>query len=743
MNFNIEMFKWFHFQYLVILLLVCDNTILNHQINGKEITEIYDKPCITPDNQPGYCISLTNCSHLQSKLGKFPVLPELVTFLRKSRCDQESVEKTHKVCCSVLNSADTSSFLTSESLLSQHENGKNTTGCGKTNRAVWKLAGGWNSTLDENQQTDSGPKIQATECKSWEFKCDNGQCISKWDACNGTSECEDKSDETCHRCLNTTCGHSRFRCDYGACIYENQQCDGSVDCRDGSDESLRACNITIDETEKEQLIGFEGNFCTVLIPTPDKTITYQCNEKDSQTCGKSGIVHENTVALIKCNTGYYTIYNKTGSSSVCKNTKWVPSIADCFTPADVKAKIRKIQMEPCSEFEFRCSNGQCIYEWFLCDGISDCVDNSDETLRQCSATRCGKEQFRCNYGGCIDAQYRCDGLKQCNDGSDEAPSTCATKQGSNTNSCAVPQPSQGETITYTCNNNTSNPCQVNGYIPEHSFAVIQCNPGYFLSNNVLSYQSRCINSKWVPQIYQCLKQCGEFTSTNMGGRCYYKGIQISCNSKSFLAGTLIRPKCKVFYTEADTDNTGIGPDYTQFTCDQQGQWNPEITSEYGNRAISCVHECDQNFVQRQFIRTAVVEPEGKSPWQVAIYNVDKILICGGTIIRPKIVLSAAHCFHTDANKGEVNIADYEVVVGKITRDYSLIDNEEQKSFKIRELRFSKKGYFGLSNNFAADIVIIILEQSITYGNLVKPAEYKPDSLYSANPPAEGNPGKLG
>ena len=37
------------------------------------------------------------------------------------------------------------------------------------------------------------------------FTCDNGECINAEDFCDGTSQCEDESDE-----LNTTCTSSMF-----------------------------------------------------------------------------------------------------------------------------------------------------------------------------------------------------------------------------------------------------------------------------------------------------------------------------------------------------------------------------------------------------------------------------------------------------------------------------------------------------------------------------------------------------
>lgn len=38
----------------------------------------------------------------------------------------------------------------------------------------------------------------------------------------------------------------------------------------------------------------------------------------------------------------------------------------------------------CKEGMFRCANGRCIEGRNFCDGIDDCLDNSDESGENCS-----------------------------------------------------------------------------------------------------------------------------------------------------------------------------------------------------------------------------------------------------------------------------------------------------------------------------------------------------------------------
>lgn len=55
--------------------------------------------------------------------------------------------------------------------------------------------------------------------------------------CNGTAECDDKSDE--RDCAN--CYVDEFECANKKCIPEMWMCDNSDDCGDGSDEVPKVC----------------------------------------------------------------------------------------------------------------------------------------------------------------------------------------------------------------------------------------------------------------------------------------------------------------------------------------------------------------------------------------------------------------------------------------------------------------------------------------------------------------------
>ncbi|KAK0092643.1 hypothetical protein PV326_000963, partial [Microctonus aethiopoides] len=72
----------------------------------------------------------------------------------------------------------------------------------------------------------------------------------------------------------------------------------------------------------------------------------------------------------------------------------------------VKAEDESSSQEP--DF-FECADGKyVISNELMCDGQSDCDDESDESEETCQDITCGEDAFRCKYGACVGKESLCD-----------------------------------------------------------------------------------------------------------------------------------------------------------------------------------------------------------------------------------------------------------------------------------------------------------------------------------------------
>ncbi|XP_071809330.1 uncharacterized protein [Asterias amurensis] len=79
----------------------------------------------------------------------------------------------------------------------------------------------------------------------------------------------------------------------------------------------------------------------------------------------------------------------------------------------------------CPDSMYHCESGECIHPVYVCDGLSDCNDSSDETRCNDGISDdaifqdCNSGLFHCAGGGCISVSFLCDFIDHCPDGSDE------------------------------------------------------------------------------------------------------------------------------------------------------------------------------------------------------------------------------------------------------------------------------------------------------------------------------------
>ncbi|XP_078123745.1 low-density lipoprotein receptor-related protein 12 [Sander vitreus] len=87
----------------------------------------------------------------------------------------------------------------------------------------------------------------------------------------------------------------------------------------------------------------------------------------------------------------------------------------------------KLEASGCDVDQFHCSNGKCIPDWWRCNSMDECGDNSDEELcveSPFSFQPCSLNQFPClsrytRIYTCLPHSLRCDGSIDCQDLGDE------------------------------------------------------------------------------------------------------------------------------------------------------------------------------------------------------------------------------------------------------------------------------------------------------------------------------------
>ena len=77
----------------------------------------------------------------------------------------------------------------------------------------------------------------------------------------------------------------------------------------------------------------------------------------------------------------------------------------------------KLMMPNCSADEFQCSDGKCLPNFLVCNGVKNC-ENDEES---CDYIKCGPHYRKCDDGRqCIHKSKWCNKVPNCNDKSDEA-----------------------------------------------------------------------------------------------------------------------------------------------------------------------------------------------------------------------------------------------------------------------------------------------------------------------------------
>ncbi|XP_060836737.1 modular serine protease-like isoform X1 [Rhopalosiphum padi] len=372
--------------------------------------------------------------------------------------------------------------------------------------------------------------------------------------------------------------------------------------------------------------------------------------------------------------------------------------------------------------EYGCESGQCVDVSKTCNGIRDCSDGSDETLLLCEMVLCPQDTFKCKYGACISNKYICDGSKQCADGSDEQYCSNSTsistftseiskknnqekpiKQSHIKKTCMIPTI---EGTKYFNKNGKQNVSLPHGTaVEQYTIVEEDCEDRYY---KVIPERFMvCSESgQWRPFVTEelCLKMCPPIKSVTSDFKCIFEDKYISCLNAA--PGTILYQTCKTNFKSAISEEEQLS---IQLHCTEDGTWS-------NDNLYKCIPTCGQ------------IKYNGTVPWSVGLYrknygHYDEYyeLICGGTLIAPNLVVTAARCiWEKESTYGTLtNENIYKVAVGKYTSDISIKDNDFTQIIDV-DLIFLKESYNGSSGYNTDDLAIITLSKQVTISDFVMP-----------------------
>lgn len=183
------------------------------------------------------------------------------------------------------------------------------------------VSDGYFLSLSNGNHTLTRFKRQSSQCRTDEYQCGSGECVSEDVICDGAEDCKDGTDES--SCSKFPCHSYLFKCAYGACISADLVCDGTKHCKDNSDETNAKC---VGNTNKPSKCGVNKFSCD----------DGQCIDDFDLCDGK----------------------------------------ANCKDASD--ESVKACASLKCPRFTFKCNYGACVNSDLRCNGENDCHDASDE-----------------------------------------------------------------------------------------------------------------------------------------------------------------------------------------------------------------------------------------------------------------------------------------------------------------------------------------------------------------------------
>ncbi|XP_063918253.1 clotting factor C-like isoform X2 [Zophobas morio] len=268
-------------------------------------------------------------------------------------------------------------------------------------------------------------------------------------------------------------------------------------------------------------------------------------------------------------------------------------------------------------------------------------------------------------------------------------------------SCVLPQhPQFGNWTIY----NSLSQLLPGTLVPEQTVLETSCQKGFKLDGEDIT---ACIRGTWKPKIGQCLRTCPTINSSLAMRVTCSRNNQTLESCANVFDGTVASFHCADYF-EFQT------PDQEATQWCSNGNWVGSLPT--------CVPICGQSSptADPTLIVGGKKAKRGKYPWHVALYDAQsKTLLCGGTLLNQRVVLTAAHCI-TNVEAHLQPKEKYIVAAGKYFRQYNHTDDADSTQFSSVIEMFIPYQYRGHARHYAGDIALIVTSKIFNLTINVRP-----------------------
>ncbi|KAL3890617.1 hypothetical protein ACJMK2_002899, partial [Sinanodonta woodiana] len=441
------------------------------------------------------------------------------------------------------------------------------------------------------------------------------------------------------------CGSDTFRCTTSkVCIPVDMKCDGANDCLDGSDED----NCNANANYQVKLINGDGSYGSIAI-FYDGLWRPVCMEKTSLMKGNSAIVQ-----LVCTKLGYNGRFQGAFVNSWHQPVQRAMEVS--CSPGDVDISSCSMTLTETNEKTKSCY----YYQAALCSH-DECF--SGERL-------CPHDQASTNNPSsakCISTRYFCDGIPDCQGGTDET-------------NCGASSPFEFE-----CTNHQLVPT------PQRCDGIPQCGDKSDEYGCVIVANS--VSTIYHSQLKTYLPVCYNNMNKHLADLlCSISGQGASTSYEPFKDGhgTVLTPQSMSVTSIVPGYHVSVGScNFAMINC---------LSYECGSTIFD-----DSRLQKILHGRNAVL---GQLPWQIALYK-SRGYHCGGSIIHPNWILTAAHCIEDGIT--------YMVRVGAVEVEQYINDVNPNNVYTASQSHVHPSYSFNVN-----DIGLLYFSQPFIFNDYVRP-----------------------